>query len=175
MKKRILIADDEQAECVLLSLALKKEYDISIVNTAADCLHAVRNTTIDVVLLDLVFGPSNGLTVLKEIKSISEDTIVIMITAFGSIKSSVEAMSLGAFTYLTKPIEVDELKESSGELTVSYEDDECSLNFAIRYAMNEDDCNAAYDEFKADKDAEKFNFADYNMKVEYDEYCVAQL
>ena len=72
-------------------------------------------------------------------------------------------------------IEVDELKESSGELTVSYEDDECSLNFAIRYAINEDDCNAAYDEFKADKDAEKFNFADYSMKVEYDEYCVAQL
>ena len=72
-------------------------------------------------------------------------------------------------------IEVDELKESSGELTVSYEDDECSLNFAIRYAINEDDCNAAYDEFKADKDAEEFNFADYSMKVEYDEYCVAQL
>ena len=72
-------------------------------------------------------------------------------------------------------IEVDELKESSGELTVSYEGDECSLNFAIRYAIDEDDCNAAYDEFKADKDAEKFNFADYNMKVEYDEYCVAQL
>ena len=72
-------------------------------------------------------------------------------------------------------IEVDELNESSGELTVSYEDDECSLNFAIRYAIDEDDCNAAYDEFKADKDAEKFNFADYNMKVEYDEYCIAQL
>lgn len=72
-------------------------------------------------------------------------------------------------------IEVDELKESSGELTVSYEGDECSLNFAIRYAIDEDDCNAAYDEFKADKDAEKFNFADYSMKVEYDEYCVAQL
>ena len=72
-------------------------------------------------------------------------------------------------------IEVDELKESSGDLTVSYEDDECSLNFAIRYAINEDDCNAAYDEFKADKDAEEFNFFDYSMKVEYDEYCVAQL
>ncbi len=72
-------------------------------------------------------------------------------------------------------IEVDELRESSGELTVSYEDDECSLNFAFRYAINEDDCNAAYDEFKADKDAEEFNFFDYSMKVEYDEYCVAQL
>ena len=72
-------------------------------------------------------------------------------------------------------IEVDELKESSGELTVSYEDDECSLNFAMRYAINEEDCNAAYDEFKADKDAEEFFFADYGMKVEYDEYCVAQL
>ena len=72
-------------------------------------------------------------------------------------------------------IEVDELKESSGELTVSYEDDECSLNFAIRYAMNEKDCNAAYDEFKADKDAEEFSFTDYNMNVEYDEYCIAQL
>ena len=40
---------------------------------------------------------------------------------------------------------------------------------------NEDDCNAAYDEFKADKDAKKFSFADYSMKVEYDEYCIAQL
>lgn len=72
-------------------------------------------------------------------------------------------------------IEVDELKESSGELTVSYEDDECSLNFAIRYAINEDDCNAAYDEFKADKDAKKFSFADYSMKVDYNEFCIERL
>ena len=72
-------------------------------------------------------------------------------------------------------IEVDELKKSSGELTVSYEGDECSLNFAIRYAINEDDCNAAYEEFQADKDVDEFNFADYSMKVDYDEYCIAQL
>ena len=72
-------------------------------------------------------------------------------------------------------IEVDELKEYAGELTVSYESDECPVNFAIRYAVDEDDCKAAYDEFLADKSAEKFNFADYSMKVEYDEYCIAQL
>ena len=72
-------------------------------------------------------------------------------------------------------IEVDELKESSGELTVAYEDNECSLNFAIRYAIDEDDCNAAYQDFKADKSAEEFNFADYSMKVDYNEFCVERL
>ena len=72
-------------------------------------------------------------------------------------------------------IEVDELKESSGELTVSYEGDECSLNFAIRYASDKEDCKAAYDEFSLDKSAKVFNFADYSMNVKYDEYCIAQL
>ncbi len=74
-------------------------------------------------------------------------------------------------------IEVDELKESSGELTVSYEGDECSVNFAIRYASEKEDCNAAYSEFEKEKGkgAEGFNFADYGMNVEYDEYCIAQL
>ena len=72
-------------------------------------------------------------------------------------------------------IEVDELKGSSGELTVSYEDNECSLNFAIRYAINEDDCDAAYNEFKADKNAKEFTFADYSMKVDYNEFCIERL
>jgi hypothetical protein len=72
-------------------------------------------------------------------------------------------------------IEVDELKEYSGELTVSYEDKECSLDFAFRYAINEEDCNAAYDEFKADKGPGEFKFEDYSMKVEYNEYCIEKL
>jgi len=76
-------------------------------------------------------------------------------------------------------IEVDELKEYSGELTVSYENNECSLNFAFRYAMNEEDCNAAYEEFKADskagKDVEDFEFEDYSVKVDYSEYCIEKL
>lgn len=110
MKNRILIVDDEQAECVLLSLALKKEYDVSMVNTAADCIRAVKAESYDVVLLDLMIGPSSGLDVLREIKAVDEDAVVIMITAYGSIKTTVEAMSRGAFTYLTKPIDIDELK-----------------------------------------------------------------
>lgn len=72
-------------------------------------------------------------------------------------------------------IEVDDLNESSGELTVSYKKRSCSLNFDIRYAINEKDCKAAYKEFDQDKQAKEFDFKNYSMNVKYDEYCIAQL
>ena len=73
-------------------------------------------------------------------------------------------------------IDVNNLKESSGKLTVSYKKNKCPLNFTIRYATNKNDCIAAYDEFQADEDAKKeFNFADYSMKVDYNEFCIERL
>jgi serine kinase of HPr protein (carbohydrate metabolism regulator) len=64
----------------------------------------------DIVLLDLRLGEENGLEVLERIKRIDPNTEVIMMTAFGSIDTSVNAMQKGAFTYLTKPINIEELK-----------------------------------------------------------------
>lgn len=63
----------------------------------------------DLVLLDLIIGEHDGIEILKEIKDYDGDVAVIMITAFGNIKSSVEAIKNGAFNYLSKPIDMDEL------------------------------------------------------------------
>ena len=61
------------------------------------------------VLLDLKIGAESGLNILKHMKSIDPNVVVIMMTAYGSIGTSVEAMKNGAFNYLTKPLDLDEL------------------------------------------------------------------
>ena len=73
-------------------------------------------------------------------------------------------------------IEVKNLKESSGKIVVSYDEDECPITFKLRYAINQEDCEAAFEDFKNDRDAEKeFDFDNYADDVDYDQYCVAQL
>lgn len=73
-------------------------------------------------------------------------------------------------------VEVSDLKESSGKITISYEDDECPVTFNLRYAINQEDCEAAFEDFQNDRyAAKKFNFDTYANDIVYDEYCVAQL
>lgn len=110
MKANILIIDDEVSSCTLLSLALKKDYHVEYAHTAKDGLDLFKNGGFDLVLLDMIIGSDNGLDVLKAIKALDSAVSVIMMTAFGSIKTSVEAMRAGAFTYLPKPLDLDELR-----------------------------------------------------------------
>ncbi|MDD4503206.1 MAG: sigma-54 dependent transcriptional regulator [Clostridiaceae bacterium] len=109
MKRRILIIDDELSTCTLLSLALRQDYDVKYATTAVDGLAMIEHDNFDTVLLDLIIGNDNGVEVLKRIKEYDESIVVIMMTAFGSIKTSVEAMKNGAFTYLSKPLDVEEV------------------------------------------------------------------
>ncbi len=67
------------------------------------------------------------------------------------------------------------LEESSGKLQVSYKSKSCPASFTIRYAIEEADCKAAYDEFLLDKSAEDFDFEDYNVVSSVDDYCLAEL
>jgi len=110
MKRRILIIDDELSTCTLLSLALRQDYDVKYATTAMDGLAMIEHDSFDLVLLDLIIGNDNGVEVLKQIKKYDESIVVIMMTAFGSIKTSVEAMKNGAFTYLSKPLDVEEVR-----------------------------------------------------------------
>ena len=110
MNKKILIVDDEQSVCVFLSLALKAEYQVSAVYSAKECAKIMGKQDFDLVLLDMVIGRDDGIEVLKMIKAENPRMPVIMMTAFGSIKTSVDAMKNGAFMYLTKPLDVDELR-----------------------------------------------------------------
>lgn len=109
MKPNILIIDDEPSICASLSLALKNDYQVRTFNSAQPALEIIEKQSFAVTLLDLKIGSENGLSVLKKIKELDPNIVVIMMTAYGSIGSSVEAMKNGAFTYLTKPLDIDEL------------------------------------------------------------------
>ena len=110
MKPIVWIIDDEQGICVSLSLALKKDYQVSTFNSAVPALERMKTESCDVVLLDLKLQEEDGMEVLRQIKQEHPDVSVIMMTAFGSIGSSVEAIKAGAYTYLTKPLDLEQLK-----------------------------------------------------------------
>lgn len=110
MLPRILIVDDESSICISLSLALEPEYEVVWETDPIRALDRLQTEPIDLVLLDMVIGPYDGLDILMKIKKLAPLAAVIMMTAYGSIRSSVSAMTRGAFTYLTKPLDLEELK-----------------------------------------------------------------
>ncbi|USK82225.1 sigma-54 dependent transcriptional regulator [Peribacillus frigoritolerans] len=106
----IMIIDDEPTICQSLTFALEDQYQVYSFTDPREALPLFERTEIAIVLLDLKIGGYNGMEVLEEIKRLSPSTVVIMMTAYGTIPSSVEAMRKGAFSYATKPLHIDELE-----------------------------------------------------------------
>lgn len=109
MDKSILIIDDEFGICTSLTLALEDKYNVKACLNPKEGLKALNEDMFDLCLLDLKIGNQNGLDVLREMKKIDKNLIVIIMTAYGSIDTSVEAIKAGAYTYLTKPLNISEL------------------------------------------------------------------
>jgi two-component system response regulator AtoC len=112
VKPKIWIIDDEEGICTSLQFALKNKYQISTFLYPQPALNRINNgESCDVMLLDLrLKGNLDGIEVLKRIKAANPSIMIIMMTAFSSIKTTVEAMRLGAITYLTKPLDLNELE-----------------------------------------------------------------
>ena len=72
-------------------------------------------------------------------------------------------------------LKIESLKESSGNLSLIYKSKRCPIAYSLRYAKSESDCKAAYDEFLLDKEAEEFDFDEYSVVLDQDEYCIAEL
>ncbi|MBO8162805.1 MAG: sigma-54-dependent Fis family transcriptional regulator [Brevibacillus sp.] len=106
----IIVIDDEPAICNSLEFALEEKYNVYTFTEPLEALSLLRQMEVPIVLLDLKIGDCDGTEILKEIKRISPHTMVIIMTAYGSIPSSVEAMRSGAFYYVTKPLMMDELE-----------------------------------------------------------------
>lgn len=107
----ILIIDDNVTLRRSLELSLAEDgYEVSTAGTGEDGLTKVKNGLAELVFLDLKLPDMNGIEVLRRIKEINEDIIVVVITAYGAVKSAVEAMKLNAYDYVTKPFEIDEIK-----------------------------------------------------------------
>lgn len=107
---KILIVDDDQAICASLNFALEDQNDVYTAAGLSEALSLTEKQEIDIALVDLRLGEDNGLDLLKQLVRSDENLIVIMMTAYGSIRSSVECMKEGAFHYITKPIDLEELK-----------------------------------------------------------------
>lgn len=110
LEKTILIVDDEASQRQVLTGYLKRKgYKILEADSGTKGVEMASGNIVDVVLTDYKMPDKNGLELLKEIKSRNPETAVVVMTAFGTIENAVEAMREGAYDYLTKPIELDEL------------------------------------------------------------------
>jgi two-component system response regulator PilR (NtrC family) len=109
---RLLIVDDEASLLDFLSLLFQGEsYQVDTAASVEDARRSLERGSYDLVLCDILMPDGNGLDLLKDIKSNgSHNTAVVMMTAYTSTKSAIEAMKLGAADYVSKPFDVEELK-----------------------------------------------------------------
>ncbi|MCA9727996.1 MAG: sigma-54-dependent Fis family transcriptional regulator [Candidatus Eisenbacteria bacterium] len=109
----LLVVDDEESIRVTLAEALKDDRTKVLTSaTGFGALELIDQETVDLVLLDqnLKESGESGLDVLRQIKELRPETLVIMMTAYGKIETAVEAIKLGCFQYLTKPVEIPQLR-----------------------------------------------------------------
>jgi len=112
-KKRVLVIDDEETIRDLLQIFLEEnECEAVTEGVAEDGLAQLRTNSFDLVLLDIMLGDTDGLQVLQQIKKISPDISVIMITGNHDIELAQECLANGATDYISKPFDFDYLRES---------------------------------------------------------------
>jgi two-component system response regulator AtoC len=111
MRPSILIVDDDEVIRETLSDVLRKGgYEIFSVSSGNGALPVIKRNIIDLILLDMKLPDVDGLEILKRIKEFDTDILVIMMTAYSDVQTAVSAMKSGAYHYINKPFELEELK-----------------------------------------------------------------
>ena len=141
MKGKLLIVDDERNILRVISATLKKEgYEVEVARTGEEALDKFSTNHADLVVTDFKLPGMSGVDLLSSIKSINPDVPVIMLTAYGTIERVVEAMKRGAFNYLTKPVNPDELvavvKEAMEKFRLIRENLALKNQLKERYSFN---------------------------------------
>src|SRR3972149_3229672 len=110
-KHRILIVDDERAMREFLEIMLRKEgYDAMSMESAAKALEFCKENYADLVITDLKMPGMNGVEFTRALKELDPSLLVIMVTAYASVETAIDAMKAGAYDYFTKPFKLDEIK-----------------------------------------------------------------
>jgi two-component system response regulator PilR (NtrC family) len=111
MKSRVLVVDDEESIREFLEIMLRKEgYEVTCAEDGQKALEIVRKKSFDLVISDLQMPNMTGIELLKDVKDQYPDILFMMITAFGTTETAVDAMKLGAYDYITKPFKIDEVR-----------------------------------------------------------------
>jgi putative PEP-CTERM system response regulator len=106
----ILIVDDEIGARESLKMVFREDYKVLLAKNAEEAFEQMKEHAPNIILLDILLPDLDGLKVLKRMKQEDPDTIIIMITATRTVRTAVEAMKLGAYDYVTKPFDLDELR-----------------------------------------------------------------
>ncbi|HBH04254.1 MAG TPA: Fis family transcriptional regulator, partial [Candidatus Rokubacteria bacterium] len=108
---RVLVVDDERSMRELLAIMLRQAgHEVTVADGGEQALEVLRSGSFDLVITDLRMRKVDGLAVLRAAKERSPHTVVLVVTAFASTETAVEAMKLGAYDYITKPFKTDEIK-----------------------------------------------------------------
>lgn len=111
-KIKILVVDDEESARVALSKILTHDgFDVSSAGNGLEALEFLHNIEVDLIITDINMPEMNGLTFLRELNRSHPKSNVVMLTAYGEVESYLEAMNLGAFEYINKPIKYEDLKK----------------------------------------------------------------
>ena len=109
--KRILLVDDEENARIGLSRLLSNEgFLVDSVSNGYEALNYLRQQEVNLIISDINMPEMNGIIFLKELNKSFPKSNVILITAYGGVESYIEAMNLGAFEYINKPVKIEELK-----------------------------------------------------------------
>lgn len=108
---KILVVEDEKSMREVLRMLLEGEnYDVTTASDGLEGLNYIKKDIFDLIITDMKMPKLDGFELLKKVKEISPETIVIMITAFGTTETAIDAMKLGAYDYINKPFKIDEIR-----------------------------------------------------------------
>jgi two-component system, NtrC family, response regulator PilR len=108
---RILVVDDEPSMRELLAIMLQQSgYEVTLADGGEAAIEAIKSAEFDLVITDLRMRKIDGLVVLRTVKEQAPQTVVLVVTAYASTQTAVEAMKLGAYDYVTKPFKLDEIR-----------------------------------------------------------------
>jgi len=134
-KISILIVDDEESvRDSLYNWFVEDNYHVDCAENAKTALSMLESESFDIVLADIKMPGMDGLEMLRRIKAIRKDSIVIMMTAFATVDTAVQALKDGAFDYVTKPFDPDDLshliRNAAKQITLSEENEALRENVA---------------------------------------------
>lgn len=141
MQCRILVVDDEESIREFFEIMLKREgYEVLTASNGQIALDTIKNNQVDLVISDIQMPELSGLELLTRIKETDPELVVIMITAFGSTETAVEAMKLGAYDYVQKPFKIDEVKiiirQALEKRSLTLENAQLKKELGTRYAFD---------------------------------------
>jgi DNA-binding NtrC family response regulator len=135
----ILIVDDEKHTRDGLRLSVEEEFDVYVAGSIAEAMEFLRNDSVDVMLADLRLGGESGMDLIEQALKLPHPPICIMMTAYGSVDTAVEAMKRGAYDFVTKPLNLDEveilIKRALKSRTLEKENVELKKQVERRYTV----------------------------------------